>query len=171
MSDNLTTSYQQLIGSYQAIDSFRTQLLGLLPLATGGGILLLYNTNPAVNPSAQEFLPAIGLFGFVVTLGLFVYEIYGILKCTALILTGQDMERALGITGQFLSRPNSFLNEPFAAGLIYPGVLAAWAYVGLINISSRTFSLQIALVIFGSGLVGMLVYNALLLRGANGETE
>ena len=33
--------YQQLCTTYHAIDDIRTKLLGLLPLATGGGIFLL----------------------------------------------------------------------------------------------------------------------------------
>ena len=133
--NRLSTVYQQLCSSYHEIDSFRAQLLGRLPLATGAGIGLLYVTNGSLSDETKGFLPAIGLFGFVVTLGLFAYEIYGIKKCHALIGGGRQMEHELGIDGQFSRRPRSVLgiiNEPFAAGVIYPAVLAAWTYVAVV---------------------------------------
>lgn len=69
------------------------------------------------------------------TLGLFVFEIYGIRKCTALIFAGADLERRLGKgAGQFTLRPPGVLGviaEPLAAGIIYPGVMAAWTYFAL----------------------------------------
>ncbi len=79
--NRLLNVYQQLCSSYQEIDSFRAQLLGRLPKATGAGIFLLYATNGNLSDDTKAFLPAIGLFRFVVTLGLFAYEIYGIRKC------------------------------------------------------------------------------------------
>jgi hypothetical protein len=39
------------------------------------------------------------------------------------------------VAGQFIQRPNNLLrvvNEPFAAALIYPAVLAAWTYLALL---------------------------------------
>ncbi|HLO30220.1 MAG TPA: nuclear transport factor 2 family protein [Anaerolineales bacterium] len=164
-NNNLMTSYQELVGSYQAIDTFRSQLLARLPLATGSGIFLLYATKDTLNDSTQAFLPAIGLFGLVVALGLFVYEIYGIMKCTALIKAGQEMESLLGIEGQFLRRPASFLNEPFAAALIYPAVLAAWAYVSLAFVNGGSL-LWIAPLIFGIFFIGMAGYNFRLLSNS-----
>ena len=38
--------------------------------------------------------------------------------------------------GQFDRRPEGvagFINEPFAAGIIYPAVLAAWTYIALLE--------------------------------------
>jgi len=127
-NDNLVSSYQQLVSSYQVIDNFRDHLLVRLLLVAGaGGIFLLYVTkNGELSSETMAFLPFIGSFDFIVTAGLFVYKIYGIMKCTALIMTGNDMEARLGIEGQFLSRPNSFFNEPFAAGRIYTAFVAVW---------------------------------------------
>jgi hypothetical protein len=82
-------------------------------------------------------LPAIGIFGFVVTLGLFFFELHGILKCTHLIGAGAKLEEQLGIKldeGQFRGRPLGifhFINEPFAASIVYPAVLAAWIFLGM----------------------------------------
>lgn len=136
LQDHKLNVYKQLCISYRAIDSFRTKLLGLLPLATGGGIFLLVNDTETINAVRPYLLP-IGLFGFVVTLGLFFFELHGILKCNHLIKAGIKLEEALGINeeeGQFINRPLGFIgfiNEPFASGVIYPAVLAAWAFLAM----------------------------------------
>lgn len=164
-NDNLLNVYQQLCNSYQEIDSFRAQLLGRLPLATGAGIFLLYATNGDLPQETKNFLPAIGLFGFVVTLGLFAYEIYGIKKCHALILGGKQLEYQLGIEGQFAHRPRSVLsqiNEPFAAGVIYPAVLAAWAFLAFAFIDPNSLRWGSAIVVFLIGLASLLNWNSAL---------
>lgn len=131
--ENIRTIYNQLCESYRAIDDFRTKLLGFLPLATGGLFLLI--ANPGQMGNVKPFLPVIGIFGFAIALGLFCFELYGIRKCTSLIRTGTQLEKQLGdIKGQFTTRPDGvlgFIDEPFAAGIIYPAVLAAWAYLAL----------------------------------------
>jgi hypothetical protein len=129
--DNATLrAYDQLCVTYRAIDDFRSKLLGFLPLATGGGLALLTGRADGL---AEEFFAPAGVFGVAVTLGLFTYEIYGIRKCHALIEAGKKMEAALGLaSGQFTERPRSVLghiNEPFAAAVIYPAVVAAWIYL------------------------------------------
>jgi hypothetical protein len=154
-NSNLLKVYEQLCSSYQEIDSFRAQLLGRLPLVTGTGIFLLYVTGKEpLPPETKAFLPAIGLFGFVVTLGLFAYEAYGIMKCHALIIAGKQMEAQLGVDGQFAHRPRSVLdriNEPFAAGVIYPAVLASWAFVALAFVEPNWLSwFAAALVLFAA---------------------
>lgn len=132
--DNLRAVYQELCNSYRAIDDFRTKLLGFLPLVTGTGIFLLV-TDEAKIKLAQPYYWPVGVFGFVITLGLFFYELYGIKKCTHLIRAGIKLEEKLNINdGQFGKRPLGVLgliNEPFASGVIYPAVLAAWMYLAL----------------------------------------
>jgi len=125
--------YEQLCNSYRAIDDFRAKLLGFLPLATGTGVFLLI-TDQAKIVSMQNLFKPIGFFGFVITLGLFFYELYGIKKCTCLIKRGKHLEeKVLKVSdGQFATRPPGvalLINEPFAASLIYPAVLAAWTFL------------------------------------------
>jgi hypothetical protein len=125
--------YEQLCNSYRAIDDFRAKLLGFLPLATGTGVFLLL-TDQAKLLSMQNLFRPIGFFGIVITLGLFFYELYGIKKCTRLIERGKHLEeKVLKVSdGQFATRPPGvalLINEPFAASLIYPAVLAAWTFV------------------------------------------
>jgi len=126
--ENLRIVYQQLCDSYRAIDDFRAKLLGFLPLATGG-IFLILPTN-----HVQQYWGPIGVFGFVITFGLFCYELYGIKKCDHLIEAGKDIERQMKICGQFRTRPHGiagFIHEPFAARIIYPAVLVAWMFLTL----------------------------------------
>ena len=125
--------YEQLCNSYRAIDDLRAKLLGFLPLATGTGVFLLL-TDQAKLLSMQNLFKPIGFFGLTVTLGLFFYELYGIKKCTRLIEVGKELEeKVLNVSkGQFATRPPGvalLINEPFAASLIYPAVLAAWTFL------------------------------------------
>ena len=165
MSDeNLRTAYQELCTSYHGIDAFRTKLLGFLPLVTGVGLGLLteflkrsnvFEDTNKTPPSLLVALGYAGIFGIVVTLGLFAYEIYGIKKCHSLILTGQGMEIGLGVVGQFRSRPREafhFINEPFAAAIIYPATLAAWTYVAsffLCPVHARATAIAVFFAFFG----------------------
>jgi hypothetical protein len=136
LKDRELKVYEQLCSSYRAIDDFRAKLLALLPLATGGGIFLLVGDQTRAEAIEPYLLP-IGIFGFMVTLGLFFFELHGILKCTRLIEAGTKLEEDLCISkerGHWIDRPLGvigFINEPFAAGIIYPAVLAAWAFLAM----------------------------------------
>jgi hypothetical protein len=177
--DHKLKVYEQLCNSYRAIDDFRTKLLALLPLATGGGIFLLVG-DQARAKAIEAYLPFIGLFGFVVTLGLFLLELHGIRKCTHLIKAGEKLEENLGIDkeeGQFIDRPLGvigFINEPFAAGIIYPAVLAAWAFLAMDFKLERHYSVsnlfqdaKWATWVFIVGFVVALVYNLTLILPAH----
>jgi hypothetical protein len=167
--ESLKTAYDQLCMSYRAIDDFRAKLLGFLPLASGTGLFLLL-TN--LTPERQRFLGPIGAFGFLVTLGLFSYEIYGITKCGALIKTGKWMEGLLHINGQFISRPREvahLIDEPFAAGIIYPTVLAAWAYLALVFTQPEA-AWATAILVVVVGFAGTLTYD-ILLRKQLGQAQ
>jgi hypothetical protein len=132
-SEYLLDAYNALCTSYHAIDDFRTKLLGFLPLVTGGGLVLLTGR---VEDVRKDFFGPVGRFGILVTVGLLAYEMFGIKKCHALIEAGKAMEQDMGLPdGQFTRRPNNLLwivNEPFAAAIIYPAVLAAWTYLALL---------------------------------------
>lgn len=170
--DSLIKVYDQLCQSYRAIDDFRAKLLGFLPLSSAGGAFLLLN-GVLVNSGnvAKRFLAPAGVFGFVITLGLFFYEIYGIRKCHALIEAGKYLECSLGIThGQFRRRPRSvrgFIDEVFAAGVIYPAVLAGWIFLTLVfarpdQPPAIGVALGAAICIFIIGFLIMCKYNGAL---------
>ncbi|HEX8692014.1 MAG TPA: hypothetical protein VF746_06325 [Longimicrobium sp.] len=160
--------YQQLCSSYHQIDDFRAKLLALLPFASAAGLFLLLNDKlphrSAVEAAGPFFVP-IGIFGAVVTLGLFSYEIYGIRKCGALIDTGIRLERKMKVRGQFMSRPNCLVNEPLAAGVIYPAVLAGWLFLALVAWSA-TAALAVAGLVFLVGFAFMLAWDVGMVRKA-----
>jgi hypothetical protein len=127
----LGLAYQQLCASHNALTDFRAKLLALLPLASGAGIFLLLEQSPD-----SGALTAIGLFGFAVTLGLFIYEWIGIETCVDLRERGARLEEELGIPwrmGQFQHNPRRPLRGPLsvegASWLVYLSVLLAWAYL------------------------------------------
>jgi hypothetical protein len=177
----LQPAYNELCTSYHAIDEFRTKLLGFLPLVTGGGLVLLTGRAEEVR---KEFFGPVGRFGILVTLGLLAYELFGIKKCHALIETGKALERKMSLpvgeggvplrgepAGQFIQRPNNLLrivNEPFAAALIYPAVLAAWIYLAVLYddnpphaahpLRAQHFSLGVLV----AGFVLILIYDGFL---------
>ena len=162
--DSRATVYQELCNSYRAIDDFRAKLLGFLPLASGTGIFLLIRpVDGDLSDETKTLLWAAGAFGFFITLGLFCYELYGVKKCHALINAGKELEEDLGIDaqrGQFTARPRDvagLINEPFAAGVIYPTVLAAWTFLALV-FTSQDARLW-AIIVFVIGFAVVLVFN------------
>ena len=167
--ENLRTVYTELCNSYRAIDDFRTKLLGFLPLVTGTGLFLLITDKEKIE-MAQPYFGPIGVFGFVITLGLFFYEFYGIKKCGALIEAGQKLEKELNITdGQFTKRPPGVLgliNEPLAAGVIYPAVLAAWTFLALAFSQYQDAAQRWAIRVFLIGFTAAFFYNLKLILEA-----
>lgn len=124
--------YEECCKSYHRVDDFRAKLLGFLPLVTGASLFVsLSGGKNGVN--LANYLPEIGIFGTVVTLGLLVYELKGIQKCTQFIEKGLYIEhKGFQIRGQFFAlceNASPIFNEPVASGLIYSVALAAWTYV------------------------------------------
>jgi hypothetical protein len=152
------------------------KLLGVLPIVSGAGVFLLANGSLADATKRDEVLPPlvpIGIFGVVVTLGLLCFELYGIKKCHYLIKTGIQLEDSLQTLGQFNTRPRGvfrYVNEPFAAGVIYPAVLAGWTWLALYPRLEQQ-ALAWSSIAFFVGFVGILIYNISLTRGDTKERK
>lgn len=185
-NSNQMEAYKLLCSSYHAIDDFRSKLLGFLPIASGAGIFFLLEKVPwdmlkdkkcdLLEAKAKNIFTAGGSFGFLVTLGLFAFELYGIKKCCALIQAGKRMEKSLGITdGQFTKRPHGIantINEPFASGVIYSAALAAWSFFALLFVAPNSqTNLLISVGIFLSGFLGTLRFDRELRRRAESTGE
>ena len=67
----LRVIYQETCKTHNAIADFRAKLLALLPIASGTGVFLLLGK---LNGGDRKLLLAVGLFGFIVTFGLFMYD-------------------------------------------------------------------------------------------------
>jgi hypothetical protein len=141
--EQLVKIYEAICDSYHKVDDFRATVLGLLPVASGTAIFMLMDKNK--EGAITGHLTEIGFFGALVTLGLLTYELKGIQKCTGLICYGLEIERFLSkgtpaFNGQFDvliadRTSNWFASEPVASAIVYSTVLAAWAYIGLANLS------------------------------------
>ena len=112
----------------------RAKLLALLPLASGAGIFLLLDN--ADSKVSSRHLAAIGLFGFTVTFGLFIYELRGIQQCHNLRDQAKLLENMLRFpegTAPFRDRTDSRLagvvGAEGAGWIVYTAVIASWLYV------------------------------------------
>lgn len=129
--DTLRHTYSEVCANFRAIDEFRGKLLALLPLASGAaGILLL------TNRVSTQYLWQIGIFGIVVTLALFVYELRGMLRCGVLIEKAGRLEELLEVdekARQFSGERHRWLfgiiSVPVASTLIYLAVAVGWVFV------------------------------------------
>ena len=139
----MLTVYTEICKSYQAVDDFRTKLLGFLPLTSLVGIFIL---NPDSMLSlkeilSQELLGFASIFAALLTLALFGYEVRGIRRSDHLITEGMHLEKALGIDhGQFhvcehedkdTQGSSRVFNSKSLACVIYSVVFAAWLFLAL----------------------------------------
>jgi hypothetical protein len=130
--EDLRSVYSEICKSYHAIDDFRAKLLALLPIASGAGGLLILSKKDMV----KDFLGPIGIFGAIVTLGLFVYELRGIQRCKALINAGEAIETDMEVSqGTFKSNPDLYfcglIGAQSAGWIVYITVLAGWCYMAI----------------------------------------
>jgi hypothetical protein len=138
--ETLRAGYSAVCDAYHKIDDFRAKLLALLPLASGTGVFLLLDTPGTLTPEDKSIYTAVGLLGLLTTLGLFVYELGGVLRCRRLIQAGRALERELkllsddgrpfAVFGALPAGPLGWLRgQALAALIIYPTVLGGWAYL------------------------------------------
>jgi hypothetical protein len=147
--ENVRTEYREVCQNHRTVTDFRGKLLTLLPLASGAGIYLLIPKQASPSDLAPAYLIAIGLFGILVTLGLFLHELRGIEQCADLIKVGRALEEKMELPeGQFIREDNyyhrqatrlrAFTNNLMgpvgAAWIIYPSVGAAWLFVAILGL-------------------------------------
>ena len=77
-----------------------------------------------------------GLLGFVVTLGLFLYELRGMQRCARLEVQAGTLEDCLGLSvdeGPFIGQPKrslgGMLGPPAAGLIIYLATAFTWPYI------------------------------------------
>jgi len=102
----LLAEYQELCKSHSGITDFRAKLLAFLPIASGTGVgLLVFQSKSHASDAEAGLLIGLGIFGAVVTIGLFLYELRQIDVCKQLRNHAAGIERQLGIeAGQFGGR-------------------------------------------------------------------
>src|SRR5688572_15893878 len=89
--DIVRFDYERALQSFQMMADIRFKLLALVPLVSGTGIAFL-----TIDPvkASQRVILAGGLFGFLVTLGVTLYnqrntQLMNVLRCRACELEGQ----------------------------------------------------------------------------------
>jgi hypothetical protein len=136
-------AYEEASKALAGLMEFRGKLLALLPLASGAGIFLLLVAEARTAPA--EYLFAAGLFGCLVTLGLYFHELYSIRWCETLFACGIRIEERLWLAasgqgrpdpelGPFRTAPDEFAGYVSARGaalIIYPATMSAWSYLAI----------------------------------------
>jgi len=88
--ETLRIEYGEVCKSHSSITDFRAKVLALLPIASGSGIFLLLTKRS--EPIDTTYLYLIGLFGFLITFDLFIYELRGIQHCKHLEQLASHLE-------------------------------------------------------------------------------
>jgi quercetin dioxygenase-like cupin family protein len=96
----LLAEYAEVCKTHAGITDFRAKLLALLPIASVAGIgLLIARETGIVSRTEAGLLIALGIFGAVITAGLFLYELRQIDHCKQLENHADWTERQLGLDG------------------------------------------------------------------------
>jgi hypothetical protein len=125
------------------------KLLSILPIASVVGLVALGKGLPTPQPGMlqSDAVGYIGIFSGLFTLALFGYEMRGLLMCHDFSLAGAELEKEMGIPGQFThcseernfpcydgryKRPIALLvNDKSTSVAVYSLVFGAWFFVGL----------------------------------------
>jgi hypothetical protein len=138
--EKLKLDYEQTTAYYHALADSRFKLLALIPIVTGAAIgLLSEGTQPGP-------VLAIGILGFVVTLGLFFYnqrntQIFDTMilraKMLEILLQLESLDHRYPYAGPFLSRPKRTLKlfgvirvwGDRGLAIVYGAALGGWAFL------------------------------------------
>jgi hypothetical protein len=129
----LRTQYEEVCRSYHAIDDFRAKLLALLPIgggAVGVGLILGKNVPP-------EYLIALGAFGFMVTVGLGIYELHQQGRCRFLKDLAKELECGMGLEdaglftreAQLEAKRFRFIGQGAAGWTVYSAAISGWIFI------------------------------------------
>jgi hypothetical protein len=136
--ESVRIEYQEVCENHRAITDFRGKLLTLLPLVSGAGIYILIPKQGDPHDLDPKYLVAIGVFGVLVTLGLFLHELRGIDECGQLISVGRSLEEMMRLPeGQFARKEKyhgRFKGPVGAARIIYPSIGFAWLSVAVLGL-------------------------------------
>lgn len=141
--------YAEVCKAHGAITNFRGKLLALVPTLSGAAFALIIGTRMDFDP---RLLLPVGIFGVVVAVGLFCYELRGMLLCLELRNRGDRLEREMQrpaadagveMRGHFLDRTehhslgdackllkeNLPISVPTASFTVYGSAILGWLVV------------------------------------------
>lgn len=129
-NEALLIAYKDTFECFRHIGDFRTKLMTLLPLSSGGilSLITLTSTNHSI-------LRMIGFFGFWISLGLFIYDMRVSRQCSSIIKTGRKLEEKLKIQdlGTFSKFPNpgGIFGANIPGYIIYISTMLFWIVIAI----------------------------------------
>jgi hypothetical protein len=147
--------YAEVCQAHDSITDFRGKLLALVPSLSAVAFTLFIGTGKHFD---QRLLLPVGIFGVFVSLGLFCYELRGMLLCHELRDRGGELERAMQqsagdevgvMPGHFLDlkehygtkeafqhlKEYSRISVPTASFLVYGSVILGWLVAAAFGIA------------------------------------
>lgn len=130
--ERLKLDYDQTTKYYYALADIRFKLLALVPIVTGTAISVVDKSGP------PELIIFVGILGFVVTLGILIYDQRNTQIYDAIVSRAQRLERLLQLQGgAFSDRPPErlclfgyiYIWHDRALAIIYSAALAGWTYL------------------------------------------
>ena len=137
-ADTVDRRFAEICSSVRTTDEISFKLLGLVPLVSGGGIILLLDAGK--RPAWSPVTIFVALLGAAVTFAIYRWEVRNIQICRWLIERGAELEeKELGlIEGQFHKR----VQEPRLLGqkmgkteaerLLYVVIIGAWLLLPIV---------------------------------------
>lgn len=139
IDEKLKLDYEKTTTYYHQLADSRFKLLTLVPLVTGATVLLSKDANPSS-------VLVLGILGFVVTLGIFLYnqrntQIFDTMilraKMLEILLKLEPLDERYRYAGPFLSRPERTMKlfgvikvwGDRGLAIIYGPTLAVWAFL------------------------------------------
>ena len=80
-------------------------MLVLIPTVSGVAIFYLVRNSTAAETTQIEYVAPAGLFGLLVPLGLYFYELLGVQRCIQLAIVAKELESEMSVNGQFTQWP------------------------------------------------------------------
>jgi hypothetical protein len=161
--------YAEVCRAHDSITDFRGKLLALVPSLSAVAFTLFIGTGKHFD---QRLLLPVGIFGVIVSLGLFFYELSGMLECHKLRRRGGELERAIQQSAGDEVMQGHFLNLPVKDGTKkdFKGLKKVFRdlkkdlkdlheYYSLISVPTASF------LVYGSVILGWLVVTAFGIAG------
>jgi hypothetical protein len=153
--------YAEVCRAHDSITDFRGKLLALVPSLSAVAFTVFIGTGKHFD---QRLLLPVGIFGVIVSLGLFFYELSGMLECHKLRRRGGELERAIRqsaggvMQGHFLNLPEKDGTKKDFKGL-KKDLKDLHEYYSLISVPTASF------LVYGSVILGWLVVTAFGIAG------
>lgn len=161
--------YAEVCRAHDSITNFRGKLLALVPSLSAVAFTLFIGTGKHFD---QRLLLPVGIFGVIVSLGLFFYELNGMVECHKLRRSGGELEREIQqstgnevMQGHFLNLPEKDGTKEELKGLkkvfgdLRRDLRDLHEYYSLISVPTASF------LVYGSVILGWLVVTAFGIAG------